>query len=169
MEFKEFLQLEIRGHVFDRLQRIFDAARNSPHLIPNPNALAEEIKRRAFLAEQIYSDGQSYAVQLYRFPFIVGERRAFTVAEMRPNEPSNGNLVVGIIRDANMVTLMFRRSNDLGRISQPWRPEAMSVDHIVDIDEFMDDMSSMGGDSATGTTGPPPVATPPRRPLRGGI
>lgn len=152
MEFKEFvLYSEVRQHALDRLDRIYKAARNSPEIIPNPDSLYNDIKNRVFKAEKIYNDGFSYAVQVYRFPYIVGERRAFALDDMMNirNEPSNGNLVVAIIRppqggagSSQVVTIMFRRSDDLGRLSQPFVPGAMDTDRVIRLDKFNSDLMS---------------------------
>jgi len=195
MEFSEFIELvestivEASGHAFQRLERLYKAAQHSPAIIPNPGALYGEIKRLCLQAEQIYQNGNSYAVEVYRFPFIVGEESTFALGDMQVrNEPSNGNMVVAIIRPddrgisgSQVVTIMFRRSDDLGRISQPFTPYALDTDEVVRLDQFKRDVAGAASYKPSGasddfrvppgTPQQPPKKKkgPPPRILRGGI
>lgn len=195
MEFKEFVELvestakrivEASGHAFQRLERLYKAAAHSPGIIPNPGALYAEIKRLCLQAEQIYTDGSSYAVEVYRFPFIVGEESTFALGDMHVrNEPSNGNMVIAIIRPesrglgSQIVTIMFRRSDDLGRISQPFTPYALGTDEVVRLDQFKKDAAGHASYKPSGAkddfhvslgaTPPKQKKGPPPRILRGGI
>lgn len=167
MEFKEFVKsvestakpiMEASGHAFQRLERLYKAAEHSPDIMPNPGALYAEIKRLCLQAEQIYTDGSSYAVEVYRFPFIVGEEGTFALGDMHVrNEPSNGNMVIAIIRPddrgptSQVVTIMFRRSDDLGKVSQPFTPYALGTDKAIRLNQFKKDAAGHASYKPSGT------------------
>lgn len=197
MEFKDFVNLvestakrivEATDHAFQRLERLYKAAEHSPDVIPNPGGLYAEIKQLCLQAEQIYKDGDSYAVEVYRFPFIVGERSTFALGDTHVrNEPSNGNMVIAIIRPdinglgSHVITVMFRRSDDLGKISQPFTPYSLGVEEVVRLEQFKKDIAGLASYKPSGAKDtfqvPPGVPQqpqkqkkgPPPRILRGGI
>ena len=135
MRFKEWLINEIlTGHAFDRI-------RDRMQMWPTDISIL--VKKRVDVCDRIYNDGRSWAVQVYELPHYVHLDNA--------SDHSNGDWVVAIIRpkqimqhiDAEVRTVMLRRSPHFPDKPQPFTPEALDVDAVVTLQELKQDYEKL--------------------------
>jgi hypothetical protein len=128
-------------HAFDQVKmRIMAVAQNTPQFVDDPTAMINLMHANYDIAEKMYKVPASLAVQFHpTLPYLLGQERAYNFNEDFRKEPSNGNMLIGIVRGGNTVTFMFRRSPNLGRISQPFTPDALQVDEVVPYELFQSD------------------------------
>jgi len=95
--------------------------------------ILKQVEQLADVAKDVYDDKNSWALQVAELP---------EYAQTDPLDGSNGNIVVVVIRPNNkgvpsVITGFIRRSSDMPGKPQPFTPEALRVDKVATLPEFM--------------------------------